>query len=275
MPQKNDRRSQPTADALRKKLESLDAAGLDTAEKVDVLNALAEELALALTQEAEEFAKRALKLSKQLGYEKGQANALALIGLMSFFYSDLESATEYASRAVPLFEKIGDAYGRARALSVVAGAELSMGNYDTAFATSFDVLPTLREVGDNTMVGWVLNGVATAFQELGDYERAVQYHLQTRQIFEDLGHDVGLARALNGIGLAYQSMGKHDEAREYHERSLDLFRKAKMTSVKHERSTISDFFTSVRETWMRLSSCTAAAWSYETRRRTSKRGARA
>ena len=209
---------------LQHKLDALAQHPARDRERVDLLNAAGEGLAVDDPRQALNYAAEALQLAETLSYERGRGYALGVSGFAHYMLSDHEQAGPLFFQAKEIMEELGEAEGLARVLSGLASVQQSLGNFEQAFSYAFQALKILEKVGNQRGVGWCLNGIGTGYHEMGDYQKAIDYQLRSLEIFEKFDEKVGEARALCGIGTIYQSLGDAELARLYHLKSLDIFR---------------------------------------------------
>ena len=215
-----------TKKALKKKLDALTESGDADAEKVGVLNELAEEISLEQPKDSVKVANEALELARRIDDQIGEATALGNLGFSYYLLSNHDAAMPKLLEAIAMFEKLDELAPQARALAGLAAVYHSLGDFEQALSVSHRALGLQRQIGDRNSEGWTLNGIGGAYNDMGDYDRALHFQKQSLNIFEEIDRPVGKARALNGIGTVYQSMEQYPEATDYHLRSLELFRQA-------------------------------------------------
>ncbi len=135
---------------------------------------------------ATDHLEQAYALSTAVDYEVGQANALNDLGLVARRRGDATAALDYLQRALALWEKMGD------------GREIGNTLYNLGYLHYL-----LRQ--DNAAA-------------LASYERALPLLLAAG----DLGN---AANSLNGIGLVYRRVGNLEKAITYFREALDLARR--------------------------------------------------
>ena len=212
----------PEVQELESQLASLSAD--DSPERVDLLVQFIRAVFIDDLPRAIDSCRQSLEMSRRLGYDKGVAFSLYLLGFGEYLMSDHEKAMATLLESERLMKSLGELNGQGLVQGAMAGIHLSLGDYDRSLSSSFEALKIHRQTGDNPNVGWLLHGIGGGYHEMGDYPRALQYHQEAHDLFEELELEIGIARALNGLGTVHQSMREFDEAQDYHRRSLELFR---------------------------------------------------
>jgi signal transduction histidine kinase len=213
----------PEAQELESQLASLSQD--DSPERVDLLVQFVRAVFIDDLPRAVDSCRQSLEMSRRLGYDKGVAFSLYLLGFGEYLMSDHEKAMATLLESERLMKSLGELNGQGLVQGAMAGIHLSLGDYDRSLSSSFEALKIHRQTKDHTNVGWLLHGIGGGYHEMGDYPRALQYHREAHDLFEELELEIGIARSLNGLGTVHQSMKEFDKAQDYHRRSLELFRK--------------------------------------------------
>lgn len=211
---------------IEKKLQSLNRRKVESVEKVDLLNQMAEQFTSG--DESERMLKvseESTELARRLNYKKGEANSLSYMGFAQWLLSQHKKATKNLLKAKSLFKKIDDSDGAAKNLVSLAGLYRSLGDYDQAILFSLDALQYFRKHSVRLWEAVTLLNLGYTYELIGDHERSLQHHLALLKIKFNHDEEWLAGRALNGIGVAYQNMGKPERALGHYKESLKLFNK--------------------------------------------------
>ena len=168
----------------------------------------------------------ALKLYREAGDRRGEANTLTNIGQV---YSDLEEqqkALEYYSQSLPLSRAVGDRKQEATILNSIGSAYSYLGQKQKAREYFSQSLLLHREAGNRYGEATVLNNIGLVYLELGENQKAKEYYSQSLPLFRSIGDRGGESTTLSNIGLAYSKLGENQKALEYYRQSLTLARTA-------------------------------------------------
>jgi two-component system, NtrC family, sensor kinase len=171
-----------------------------------------------------ELAQQARQLSEVCGYQRGIAGSLRNTAFAHYLLADLEAAIAESLESLRLFREIGDRKGEAQARAIVGFVYWTLGNYDQALTEAFQALRAAEEQDDKWGMGWCSTLIGGVYQSLRDFEQAVRYHQRSHELFAGGGDPLGEARSLIGIGAAQQAMGQTGKALECINRSLEIFR---------------------------------------------------
>jgi len=207
-------------------LAAFEARGVPDTAWVDALNERAYWTTNTQPVPAQEMAERARAMAEALGYERGRAFALGIIGYTLYMRSEHEQALRPLLEALALTEIHEDETIEANVLSALAMVYVSLGHFEQALSCGLRSLTLHKQQGNRREAAWSHMGLGTSYFEVGDYDRANRNFMEALDLFTELGVVTGEARALTGLGLLYHTRGDQDRAHEFLTRSLGLFRTA-------------------------------------------------
>src|SRR5262245_3711163 len=159
-----------------------------------------------------DLARQARELSEVSDYQRGLAGSLRNAAFAHYLLADLEVAISESFESLRLFREIGDRKGEAEARAIIGFVYWTLGNYDRALAEGFQALRLAEEEGEKWGTGWCCALIGGVYQSLRDYEQAARYHEKGYQLFAEMHDALGEARLLVGMGAAYHAMGKTSKA---------------------------------------------------------------
>lgn len=200
--------SQNYTDSL--KIE-LNQATADTS-KVRNLILLWEATAYTTPVEAKSYALEALRISKQAGYTRGEAEALQRIAGGYSVRNLNDSAHHYYNEALEIYKSLEDVKMEGVMLHNLAILYYSEGSYVKALKKTQESLRKASAVNDEHGVASSLQLLGNINQYLGNYDEAQKYLIQCLKIFEKLGDDVRYTDGLVYLATNYQAQQKYDKA---------------------------------------------------------------
>lgn len=172
--------AQPTADSLSAELRR---AGNDI-RRAELLNQLADAVKNSDPAQLSYYARRALELSRAIGYKTAEGHALVNLGNAGIVSGNYLEAANRFSEAQSLFETIkGKDEAEDRMIKIGLGRSYA--------------------------------GLGVVFSEQSSYARALQYYFKAARIYEAIKDTRSLGRLHNNIGIAFQSQGEDFKALEY------------------------------------------------------------
>ncbi|MBD3583488.1 tetratricopeptide repeat protein [Flavobacterium selenitireducens] len=152
-------------------------------EKTDLLNEIADGYKSSDPSRMEQYAEKALDLSRKIKYRVAEGHALLHLGNAGILSGDYAAALQHFTAAQSVFES---EYGSSpKDEKIKAGLAKAYGS------------------------------IGIVFSEQSNYARALQYHLKAVPIYETLDEPLRLARVYNNIGVVYKSLKNDFKALEY------------------------------------------------------------
>ncbi|WP_420318244.1 tetratricopeptide repeat protein [Ekhidna sp.] len=162
------------------------------------------------------------ELSTQIGFERGNANALNNLGTLEYSQSNFDKALGYYTEFLEISEKIGDLNGVNRALNNIGIVKRIRGDFAGALSSYEQSLNVKDKLGDIEGKGGTYNNMGMVYQDLGSYTKALECYFKSIEIKEQIGDEDAFASTYSNIGDMYKESGKYDLAMDYYKRALDI-----------------------------------------------------
>lgn len=220
------------------------------------------------------LATRALKLSKQFGYLKGEAESLRFLAVHHHSHSSGSRPVRYGEAALKAFRRLGDSAGEASVLNLLGYVYGRSGQPVRAMALQLESKALAERLQDRRLAAMALVGMANILSSLGNYAQAFEKYdlalahvkgspdealvfnnigvvhllqgnqakalsmfLRSLKLKDATGDTSDIGATLNNIGLIYEHQGEYDKALAYQERCLALARR--LGGVRAEASALS------------------------------------
>jgi signal transduction histidine kinase len=157
--------------------------------RVSRLNALAFALRVNAADTSRQLTRQALRLARQLRFERGLLEALFNLSYYQRAHSQYDSAIANARLALPLAERTGNHYTLTRVYYNLARIYLEQGNYAAALGPSLDGLALARALGSARVLLFQLVLAARIELALGEYATARAYVAEAGPLAPD-AHDL-------------------------------------------------------------------------------------
>lgn len=208
----------PQIDSLKNLLGK--SVRIDTI-RVNLLNELAYEIRTNDRLKAQEYAVQAGELSLRLGYPKGKAASLWIIGITTL-YNDKKGALENFRKALVIANETGDKTAQCNYLIAIGNGEKLVGETAASDAAYKQALQTAQEIADNRLIIKAKTGVAGNCIRSGNYIKAVRSLHEVVELAKEIGDNEMVARAYANLGLIYNLQGNYPKALEYYLSALSL-----------------------------------------------------
>ncbi|MFZ2422885.1 MAG: tetratricopeptide repeat protein, partial [Anaerolineae bacterium] len=170
--------------------------------------------------QAQAFQEESLALSQELGYVKGEADALTGLGRIGFSgLNDLSAAQRYLERALPIYRELHDLGGIAYATDRLATIAFNRADYSLAGVLANECLAIAQQSGFlNSWALLILGNIAYAY---GDLVEARSRWEQALVLMDSKGV---MADTLAWMGVAASIQGDFPAAHAFLDESRSLWR---------------------------------------------------
>ncbi len=167
-------------------------------------------------------AEKTILLARQIGYKKGEAQALLLAGMSASAQRNYEEAKQYYEQAKSIREELNDVEGLAMVHAKLGNTKLYSGNYNEALEHYATAIAIREELNDTLGAAdlYTNSGIIYGFQ--GNHSQALKSHLRALNIYEAAKNENRIASSSNNIGVIYLNQKNYDEARKMFEQALEI-----------------------------------------------------
>lgn len=195
-------------------------------QRVDLLNSLSQVSSNESPDKGVIYGMEALRLSEQLNYPKGEADALNYIAENQFSLGEFEKSVEYQLQALDVFEKIDDKHGIVRSLNNLGLCFREIGNIDKAIDFHNKALELSDEVGDRVGKAKALVSLGICNFAASSIDVTLSFFSKALDISIELENDELTSTIYNNMGICYATIGEHKKALNIFSLSLELNTKA-------------------------------------------------
>jgi len=160
-------------------------------------------------------ANKAHRISKQLSFLSGNADALLLLGLVDFKQGKLHLALNHLKQASTLFHKVGNLDKLAETRTEMGKIYAALGDMVKAIENHQQAIKYNNEVNNE-------RGVAYSYSNLGqthflqkNYSTALRYYKKSKTIYQRDSVKVPMAELYNRISLVFRELNQLDKSLEY------------------------------------------------------------
>lgn len=161
-------------------------------------------------------------LARQAGYQKTLADILHARGLVAKMNGDIREGILLAEEAIELYSAINDRSGLAHCYFLVGELSYWSGDMNTAGEFYAHARQLFTTIGNEHEIAVVKLAKGARFIKLDDYEQATAMILDAMGGFERTGDNKLLANCLNNLGEVYRFQNNLDKAEEYYTKSLSI-----------------------------------------------------
>ena len=173
-----------------------------------------------------ELSSRALALSNEIGYLKGQGEALRTLGFCHIRLAKFQEALPLLDQAFLLFQQVNDLKGQSDVYEYTGIIKRSLGDYAASLDYLFKGSELRQQIGYEDGLSLSFYHIGITYKYLGYLEQALEYLLKSLELGRKLKYWVSISYSLNNIGVIYADMGDNQNALKYYEQSLGLRRES-------------------------------------------------
>jgi len=162
------------------------------------------------------FSKKVPKL-----YDTLKVNLLYKIS-KEYWGNNSEKGMDYANQSLKLSEQINYQKGIANAYNGIGGINDDNGNYPAAIEYHKKSLEIREAIGDKEGIASSYNNIGITLKKQGDYAEALKYYYKSLKIVEELGNKKDLTPRYNNIGIIYKMQGNYDDALKTYQDCLSI-----------------------------------------------------
>ena len=146
--------------------------------------------------------------------------------------SEYEKAEEYQRKALVITKEIGDKKGEAACYGNLGTVYESLGKYEKSEEYQRKALAITKEIGDKRDEAACYGNLGIMYHSLAEYAIASEFLNNALVINREIGEKEGEARCYGNLGSLFRSLGKHPEAKTYHKKALAMSREIGDTSAE-------------------------------------------
>ncbi|MHA2319717.1 MAG: tetratricopeptide repeat protein [Candidatus Hodarchaeales archaeon] len=173
--------------------------------------------------QAENYQKQCLIISKEENDKKGVADSFNNLGLIYQSKGEFDLSLEYYQKTMKIYEDLGDKGNLSKTLNNIGIIYSLKGNQERALDFLQRTHDIRVELNDKYDIALSLVNLGVIYRMQGDLTNALEYYQRGQRIYEDINNKKGIALALNNLGDVYQLKGDLNLALEYYLESLSIY----------------------------------------------------
>lgn len=208
----------------------------DSSKAVHLNNLSAEYQLISHYDSAAHAGEISLKLSRQLNFKRGIADACNNLGNVFFSKGEYSKTLEYYFEALKIDIELNDKKKMANRLNNIGNVYYMQSNHPEALDYYFKALKISEETKDLNGIASRLGNIGNVYFIGGDYPKALEYYFKQLKINEKLKNKNNVATTLANIGAIYFSQKEYLKSLEFNSKSLKLAKETK--NKKMQASTL-------------------------------------
>jgi adenylate cyclase len=191
--------------------------------KVNLFNTISYELRRVNAEEGLQFAERAIKLSRAIGYKKGEAEGNRFGGINLYRLSQYDSALSYYTRAENLFVELKDDRGLSANYNNIGNIYLARSNLQDALRYYQNALAINEKINNQAELANNLTNIGNVHYNSSQFTEALKSYNRARLLYKHTSNGYNEALSLGNIGSVYSSLGDYLKAVESYHWSMKMY----------------------------------------------------
>ncbi|HLO27840.1 MAG TPA: tetratricopeptide repeat protein [Anaerolineales bacterium] len=179
---------------------------------------------------ARPLAEESVALYRELGDQRGLAEALTITGLTLVWQGEAVLSHARLEEALTLSREAGDRWGEAQVLYRLGSFLSDYGGDRVGPGMLAESAAILEELGESYLFSGVLDSLGVVETSLGDYAAARTHFERSLAVAREIGHPWGIADALTNLGCLFRIQGDYGTAQSHLESAHRIYQ-------EHGRST--------------------------------------
>jgi len=168
-------------------------------------------------------AEESAAICRELGEQRGLAEALTLVGLSLVWQGQASLVQARLEEALAICRKAGDRWGEAQALHYLGKYRAKNLGDPTGRAMLEQSVAILEDLGEKNVLTVALISLGITEAGSGEYAPARALFQRGLALAREIEHPWGMANALSNLGSVYRILGAYSTAQSHLEQALQLY----------------------------------------------------
>jgi DNA-binding SARP family transcriptional activator/tetratricopeptide (TPR) repeat protein len=168
-------------------------------------------------------AEESAAICRELGDQRGLAEALTLVGLSLSWQGQASLTQARLEEALALCREAGDCWGEAQALHYLGKYRANSLGDPTGRAMLEQSVAILEGLGEKNVLTVALISLGTTEAGSGEYAPARALFERALALAREIEHPWGMANALTNLGCVFRIQGEYSTAQSHLEQALQLY----------------------------------------------------
>ncbi len=173
------------------------------------------------TEELNQTAKEAFKLSSKLNFKKGIAESLKLQGAASNSLGDFKTAESFFNQALTIYKEINYNPGIIVCYSNLGSMKLIQNSYPEALKLYQTSIRYAEKSNDFKNSAMAYGNMGIIYSELKNYDLALTHFNEALKSHQKSGYEEGVASSYSNIGTVYFNQNDYTTALKYYKLAID------------------------------------------------------
>ncbi|HUR65329.1 MAG TPA: tetratricopeptide repeat protein [Chitinophagaceae bacterium] len=217
----------PLAFSQTKEIDSLKRAiAIATADtnRINLLNELSYNLYMSFEYDSSlAYGNKALKMAREIGYEKGEGYALLYISCSTGDRGEFGRSDSLTNAAARIAQKVKDKRLLGLIYHSFAGLQMIQNHFNQALKKYDTALKYYKEIGDKKLIALIMRAEGMTHFMNDNYPEAIRYTYEALKYFEEIKDEAKMAECYAYIGFIYKEHGDYEEAIKNYSKAMHIY----------------------------------------------------
>jgi signal transduction histidine kinase len=167
----------------------------------------------------------ALKLSKETGSLKGEAQAYNDIGIIHYGIAEYKKSLKSYNYSLKIRKDLKDTLGIAALYNKMGLCHQNMFKMDSAIYYATKALKIYEDKKNVRYANFIKTNIANIYKGLKQYDKALKSHLEIAEVCIEIGDNKALTRSYNNIANAYLFLNDTLQSVNYYKKGIEIAEK--------------------------------------------------
>ena len=192
--------------------------------RVNLLNQLAFLLRADNYEQATEYLEEAKTVADSLGFVKGKARCLLVLGIVRSIHTNNADGLEYFREALTLYDSIGLKNGIVESYESIGRYFYLKGDQAEAIENYHRSLEVAESIKDHDKIFDLLNRIGWSHIQTSNYPAALDAYKQSLEFVEEVSNQTIISHCYSDMAVIYSHQGNYPLSLEYFNKSLTVAR---------------------------------------------------
>ncbi|MDG1476319.1 MAG: tetratricopeptide repeat protein [Vicingaceae bacterium] len=193
-------------------LISLEQSSQNDSSRADILNQIADFHMGKNYIKSINYSKKALRLSRLIGYKNGTINSLTTLANAYDYIGNYSKSQKLNFQILSIYEKDKNIEGINTIYNNIGIIHYYLGNYPQAIEFTTKALMYYQSINDSIGIAMCYNNIANSYSDEEHYEKSLIYYIKALNIYEKLNDLSGISLIKGNVGEVYTEQKKYDKA---------------------------------------------------------------
>ncbi|WBU89290.1 tetratricopeptide repeat-containing sensor histidine kinase [Cellulophaga omnivescoria] len=197
----------------------------DKKQYIDLLTSLASHYTYDNIDSLKSISDKVYKLSNNLNYKKGKADAIAHLAYYNSYQGNSDLAIEQLNEALKLAKEANYVRGQINILNQIGSENAYVGKNSEALKAYLEGADIAEANNNKVLLSFIKDNTASLYATQKDYAQSIALYEEVNKLNKEIGNPIYIAETYSNMSDIYIKTNQLDLATEYIDNSIATFEK--------------------------------------------------